>query len=111
MKFSIVLPVSERDVNLVPHTLPSWMSLGADELLACVDMPASAKLLSTLLLSSWGSKTCLRIVEIAKSKKWGFHQARVRRRGFKEAKHDRILTGDIDCARASSLVTKKTTQS
>src|SRR5438046_10418667 len=38
----------------------------------------------------------IRVVEVPSESGWMFHQAFVRRTGFKSAKFDKMLTGDID---------------
>jgi len=96
MKFSIVVPISERDLNMVLRTLPSWLSLGCDDVVLCVDKPVSPRLKAIIerIAESCGSK--VRIVEVERSSEWLYHQTHVRREGFKHTRHDVILTGDID---------------
>lgn len=98
VEFSVVVPVSEKDFSLIPKTIPSWFSLTSDDFLICVDKPVSSELRN--LIQSYakfcGVENNVRIVEVGRSNEWSFHQAHVRREGFHQAKHDRILTGDID---------------
>src|SRR5213080_3500828 len=93
--FSVVVPVSENDASLVPRTLPRWLALPADEVILCVDKPASQQLIEAIRKNSRGDDR-LRVVEVPRESGWMFHQAFVRRTGFKSAKFDKILTGDID---------------
>jgi len=95
-KFSIVVPIAEKDIKYLPITLPSWLSLKSDDILLCVDKPCSVQLRTAIWKISelYGKQT--RIIEVERSSEWRFHQAHVRREGFRKAKHDVILTGDID---------------
>jgi len=97
-QFSVVIPVADRDSDLVPRTLPSWLTLGADDVVIATDMPASRELreVVTHVARAYGAAESLRIVEVPRSDEYRFHQAFVRRSGFIAAKHDAILTGDID---------------
>jgi len=95
MDFSVVVPVSENDAALVPRTLPRWLALPADEVILCVDKPAGQHLIEAIRKNSRGDDR-LRVVEVPRESGWMFHQAFVRRTGFKSAKFDKILTGDID---------------
>jgi hypothetical protein len=98
VEFSVVVPISEKDVSIVPRTIGSWFSLASDDFLLCVDKPISNRLKNVI---QKGVKICgveekVRIIEVERSGEWRFHQAHVRREGFHKAKYDRILTGDID---------------
>src|SRR5580692_5042478 len=98
MSFSIVIPIAERDVNLVHRTLPSWLALGSDDVVLSVDKPASQELLRAIASASPSPDVPngVRIVEHERSEDWKFNQAGARREGFEQAAHDTILTGDID---------------
>lgn len=107
--FSIVISIAEWDVDLVPRTLPSWLSLGSTDVVLCVDAPASERLLGSIGLVVGESKV-VRVLQIPENPGWRFRHAFTRREGFRAAKFDRILTGDIDivvnknCLRAVELV-------
>jgi hypothetical protein len=98
VEFSVVLPVSEKDMPLIPKTSSSWFSLSSDDFIMCVDKPISNRLLKIIQKTSHACnvENIVRIVDVEHSSEWSFHQAHVRREGFHEARHDRILTGDID---------------
>lgn len=98
VKFSVVIPVSEKDAPLIPRTIFSWFYLNSDDFLICVDKPISHGLRNLIQLYAkfCGTENNVRIVEVERSNEWNFHQAHVRREGFRQAKHDIILTGDID---------------
>ncbi len=98
LQFSVVLPVSEKDVPLIRETARSWFSLGSDDFVICVDKPVSDGLRNFIQRCA---RICnverkVKIVEVERSSEWSFHQAHVRREGFRRAKFDKILTGDID---------------
>jgi hypothetical protein len=96
--FSVVIPISEKDVSLLRTTLPSWFSLDSDDFLLCVDKPISKNLQAIIkkLAKLCDKENKIRIVEVERSSEWRFHQAHVRREGFHKAKYDVILTGDAD---------------
>jgi len=104
MDFSVVVPVSENDASLVPRTLPRWLALPADEVILCVDKPASQHLIEVIRENSRGDDR-LRVVEVPRESGWMFHQAFARRTGFKSARFDKILTGDIDVIVNENVVT------
>ena len=93
--FSVVVPVSENDVELVPRSLPKWLAVPAREIILCVDKPASQRLLDVIRENS-NEDSRLRVIEVSRDSGWLFHQALVRRTGFKSARFEKILTGDID---------------
>jgi len=97
VEFSIVCPI-HNEVNLIPITLPSFYSVNPSELVLCLDKPAPKNVVKTInKIASWfHAKELTRIVEVERNPDFAFHQAWVRRKGFLEAKYDRILTTDID---------------
>lgn len=110
--FSIVIPIAEGDVDLVPKTLPSWVSLGSSDVVLCVDRPASEGLLLAIEnLARRNPK--IRVLEVPENPEWKFRLAYIRREGLRAAKFDKILTGDIDivvndnCLRAVGMVGDK----
>lgn len=98
LQFSVVLPVSEKDVPLIRKTAPSWFSLASDDFVICVDKPVSDGLRNFVQRCAQicGVEERVKILEVERSSEWRFHQAHVRREGFHRARHDRILTGDVD---------------
>lgn len=97
MKFSIVVPVRD-EVNLIPSTLPSYYAVNPSEVLVCTDKPAPSEVRQVIqkVTKACNAQNITRIIEVERDLKWSFHQAHVRRTGFKKAKYDRILTVDID---------------
>lgn len=97
VEFSIVCPI-HNEVNLIPITLPSFYSVSPSEVLLCLDKPAPKNIVKTIHknASLFNAEGLTRIIEVERNPQFAFHQAWVRRKGFLEAKHDRILTTDID---------------
>lgn len=98
MSFSIVIPVADRDLQMIHRTLRSWLALGSDDVILCVDKPASEPLFNEIERTSRSSRAgrVVRTLEVEQSSSWKFQQAHARRAGFEEAAHETILTGDID---------------
>ncbi len=97
VEFSIVCPIKE-EVQLIPQTLPSFYSLNPSEVILCLDKPVPKEVLEVIskVAEAYNAEKRTRIIEVERNSEWAFHQAWVRRRGFLEAKHDYILTTDID---------------
>lgn len=96
--FSVVIPVAAGDVGLIGRTLPSWLGVSNDEVIIVIDEDAPQSLASqiTNVGERAASRTPLRVVKASRTHSWRFHQAYVRRVGFREARNDLIVTGDID---------------
>jgi hypothetical protein len=84
--------------QLVGTTLPTWFALNPEDVVLCFDKPAHAKTAKMVKKVAkkhrWLEKT--KILEVSRNPEYTFHQAWVRRSGFREATSDVILTGDID---------------
>ncbi len=97
LSFSIVLPV-KSEYQLLHSCLKSCYSVNPDEVIVCLDDPPHEKTLKEIQQISnnlgWSHKT--RVITVPKNPEFHFHQAWVRREGFRKAKHDRILTVDVD---------------
>lgn len=112
VNFSIVCPVHD-EINLIPLTLPSFYEVDASEIILCFDNPPHEQALSQAkkVASHYDTETNFLFVE--RNSEYIFHQAWVRRKGFLTAKHNRILTTDIDLVlnhnvqKAVNLVGKK----
>ena len=96
MKFSIVIPIRD-EVDYIPRTLPCYLALKPNEVVLCLDDPAPQDVLEAIekVSQQYKAEKILKILRIPKGG-WGDQQMKVRRRGFLEARNDRILTGDID---------------
>ena len=96
MAFSIVMPVKD-EYDLLRRSLPACYSVRPDEVVLCFDKPAPAKCVELAKdLGAKQSQIKTRIIEVERNPEWRFHQAWVRRSGFRAAEHDRILTVDVD---------------
>jgi len=97
VEFSIVCPIKD-EVDLIPKTLLSFYAVNPSEVVLCVDRPAPKEVVDIVDKVAKGSKAedMTRIIEVGRNPDYAFHQAWVRRKGFLEATHDRILTTDID---------------
>ena len=107
--FSVVIPIRD-DVDLIRQNLPSWCELNPDEILLCFDFPAPTASVQEAAKIAAKHHVNLRILEVSRNAAYNFHQAWVRRSGFRAARNDVILTGDIDllvypsCLKAINLV-------
>lgn len=83
---------------MIRRSLPSWLALGSDDVILSLDKPAPPVLLREIKRVAGVSSRAdsVRTIETPREAGWAFHQAHVRRAGFREAAHDAVLTGDID---------------
>lgn len=97
MDFSVVVPIKD-EVNLIPVTLPSYYALNPGEVILCLDKPAPRKLLEVIdrVAKSCKAKDKTKVIEVKRHPAYRYHKAFVRRTGFRVAKHDTVVTGDID---------------
>lgn len=102
-EFSVVVPVSTKDLDMIPKTLPAYLKLQAGEIILCVDSPVDPALRQAIVSVGRGDPR-LRIVEVPADPSWKFHQALARRTGFRAASSDVILTGDIDVVVNSNVL-------
>jgi hypothetical protein len=95
--FSIVCPIKD-EVDLIPKTLPSFYDINPTEVILCVDKPAPQDVVKTItkVARACRAEDKTRIIEVERNPEYAFHQAWVRRKGFLQAKCDKILTVDID---------------
>ncbi|MDH5770419.1 MAG: glycosyltransferase [Candidatus Bathyarchaeota archaeon] len=94
-KFSIVCPI-HNEVHFIPITLPSFYSVNPDEVVLCFDNPPDSEALgiSQKIASRYNIST--RFLFVDRNPRYRLHQTWVRRKGFLEARNDKILTTDID---------------
>jgi len=97
VKFSIVTPIKDEK-HLIPRTLPSYYEVNPSEVILCLDKPAPKHIVDIIrkVAKAHKAESITRIVEVERNPEYTFHQAWVRRKGFLQAKYDRILTTDID---------------
>jgi len=90
------MPVKDEH-DLLRRSLPACYNVDPDEVVLCFDKPAPAKCIQVAQdISAKHRSIKTRIVEVERNPQWRFHQAWVRRSGFRAAEHDRILTVDVD---------------
>ncbi len=95
--FSIVLPVKSES-RLLRKSLPPCFGARPEEVIVCLDDPPHEESIreAKRIACRFGFANRTKIVTVAKNPDYRFHQAWVRREGFRRAKHDRILTVDVD---------------
>ena len=94
--FTIVMPVKD-EIALLRDSLPSCYRVRPAEIVVCFDKPAPSDCVRVVKeISSRYSSTRTRIIEVERNPEFRFHQAWVRREGFRTAENDRILTVDVD---------------
>jgi hypothetical protein len=94
-RFSLVCPIY-KEADLIPITLPSFYSVNPDEVILCFDNPPDNGTLDISRKVSARYSIPTRFLFVDRNAEYKYHQAWVRRKGFLEAKYDRILTADID---------------
>jgi hypothetical protein len=97
MRFSIVCPIKD-EVDLIPRTLPSFYSIHPDEVVLCLDKPASRRVVKVIdeIVRKLHKESITKVIEVERNPRYRFHQAWVRRQGFRAARNDALLTLDID---------------
>lgn len=96
MRFSIVCPIKD-EVDLIPLTLPSFYKVIPSEVVLCFDNPPHREAYKVAkAIANLYKDIPTKFLLVDKNPEYIFHQAWVRRKGFLEAKYDRILTTDID---------------
>lgn len=95
-EFSVVVPVLD-DRDLLRVTLPSYFKLNPSEIILCYDDPPIQESVELCREIAEGfPDVSLNFIFVPDTHGWVFHQAYVRREGFKAACYDRVVTGDID---------------
>ena len=91
------MPVKD-EVDLIPTTLPSYYAVNPSEVIICTDKPTPRKVRRVVqkVAVACDALDITRIVEVERDPEYRYHQAWVRRTGFRKAKYDRILTVDAD---------------
>ncbi|KXB04313.1 hypothetical protein AKJ48_02990 [candidate division MSBL1 archaeon SCGC-AAA261O19] len=97
MEWSLVCPVKD-EIHLLERALPSFYAVNPTEVILCLDKPAPKNVINAIrkTVKACNAEHKTRIIEVEQNPDYEFHQAWVRRKGFLEAKYDRILTTDID---------------
>lgn len=96
------MPSREGDWPYIKNNLHTYLSVGGEEVILCVDDDSSDQFINNVNGLYHDIKkeklhiSPLKILKVEKRQDYSFHQAWVRRKGFLECKNDVILTGDID---------------
>jgi glycosyltransferase involved in cell wall biosynthesis len=95
--FSLVCPVKD-EAKLLSTTLPSFYKIKPSEIVLCFDDPVSCEETYNLCrkISQQYRDVPTIFVNVEPNPEYMLNQAWVRRVGFRKAKHDRILTVDVD---------------
>jgi hypothetical protein len=95
--FSIVIPV-HSEVDLIEGCLRSCAVLDPNEIVFCLDSPPIHRVVDEIwrVSDQLGFKNRVRVILVDRNPDYSFHQAWVRREGFRAATNDLILTVDID---------------
>ena len=96
-EFSIVCPIRD-ETHLIPITLPSMYSVSPSEVILCLDKGTPKRVIETILETAkkYNAESITDILYVERNPEYRFHQAWVRRSGFRRARNDLILTLDID---------------
>lgn len=96
MQFSLVVPVG-NEAELLRRALPSWYRCGASEIVLCFDKPSPKRCIAIAeYVASKNRNVATRLLEVTYNPSFLFHQAWVRRCGFRTATYDVIVTCDVD---------------
>lgn len=96
IQWSIVCPIKD-EVDLITKTFPSFYAVNPSEVIFCFDNPPHKEAYEIAKKIADKHKNIpTKFLFVDRNPEFGFHQAWVRRKGFLEAKHDLILTVDID---------------
>jgi glycosyltransferase involved in cell wall biosynthesis len=103
--FSIVCPVY-KEKDLIIRPLLSFYGLNPSEVVLCFDDPISSKETYQLCqeISEDYRSIPTKLLLVKRNLDYKYHQAWVRRSGFREAKNDRILTTDADLILNSNVL-------
>ena len=90
-----MIPVKD-ELDLIQRNLPSWCRLNPNEILLCFDKPSPQGCVEEALRIGREFRVVIKILEVGRNPAYRFQQAWIRRSGFRAARNDTILTGDID---------------
>ena len=103
VEFSIVCPI-RNEVKLIPKTLPSFYAVKPSEVILCFDNPPHKPSYEVAKRISKKYDAPTKFLLVDRNPEYAFHQAWVRRTGFKEARSEVTLTTDIDIVLSPSIV-------
>jgi len=97
-EFSALLPVRDSDLEyeMLPYSLASAILCGPDELIIGLDMPSTRIMDKSIEIAKKMGYNGLQFLVIPPSTEWSFQLANIIWNGYKKAKHDIILSFDVD---------------
>ena len=95
--FTITVPIKD-EVQRLKKTLPTLYALNPGEVIVCTDKPSPKNIVKAVakLSKEHNMEEKTKILEVERNPEYSYHQAWVRRSGFRAAKYDIILNTDID---------------
>jgi len=96
IQWSLVCPI-KNEVDLITKTVPSFYAVNPSEVVLCFDNPPHKGAYEIAKkIADKHKNISTKFLLVDRNPDFAFHQSWVRRKGFLEAKYDRILTSDID---------------
>lgn len=96
-KFTIVSPI-KNEVKRLERSLPTFYEVNPNEVIICTDEPSPPEVIKAVkrIAKRYNMEHKTKILPVPRNPEYAYHQAWVRRMGYKTAKNDIILTSDID---------------
>ena len=95
-QWSLVCPIKD-EVDLITKTFPSFYAVNPSEVIFCFDNPPHKETYEIAKkIADKHEDISTKFLFVDRDPEFAFHQAWVRRKGFLDAKYDRILTTDSD---------------
>ena len=97
VKFTVVTPI-KNEISRLKRSLPTIYDLNPTEVLIVTDKPSPPKIVKAVnqLSKKYNMQEKTRILEVGRNPEYNYHQAWIRRSGYRNAKYDVILTTDVD---------------
>lgn len=97
VKFTVVTPI-KNEVSRLKKSLPTIYALNPTEVLIITDKPSPLNIVKAVdkLSKKYHMEDKTRILEVGRNPEYNYHQAWIRRSGYRNAKYDIVLTTDVD---------------
>lgn len=97
VKFTVVTPIKD-EIPRLKKSLPTIYALNPTEVLIITDKPSPPKIVKAVneLSKKYNMEAKTRILEVGRNPEYNYHQAWIRRSGYRNATYDIILTTDVD---------------
>jgi len=88
----VVVPTRDADLLFIRHNLHTYLRIGADEMILCIDEDSNQTFIDELnsiydgIKKKYSNVSELKILKVEKRSDYNFHQAWVRRKGFFDCK-------------------------